>query len=691
MLKLNSFLSLKIKLFLPIASIIILIIAVATILFINNSIEKFNLQIEKSLELEVNTIKQMFERERQLKFEKVERSLNVAHKLFYDKNFKIFNENIEAEAINQETNNKHLVKIKRWTLDNQNIINNFNFIDSTQNILKEGTITIFQKIDSGFIRISTNVINDNGKRAVYTYIPNSSPVAKSINNGKTYFGRAYVVNDWYITAYEPIIYNNEIVGILYVGNKEKDLDKLKTILHKLEIGANGYCYVFDKKGDFIIHPKYEGENWKDSSLFKKIIQKNYGIIRYKFEGSNKIVAFEYFNDFELYIAASININEENKTFIKSTIISSSIIALVTIILILFFIYGLTTEKIYKYLMQLDITEKALKSSEDKFNKLFNSTGDDIIVTNTFEQIIEVNQACCINLGYNKDELLNKKISEIKTPKYAAQVKENRRKIFENEIYTFESEHVAKDGKIIPVEIISRVIFYNNEKLILSVARNIGIRKETEREILSTIIRTEERERARFAKDMHDSVGPLLSTIKLYVNELKFDNIEQIEREEYVKQTNIIVDEAISSIRTISNNLMPTVISNYGLVKAIESFCEKINKTNRISITFNKINFEKRLDKNIELILFRVISELINNTLKHAYASCIYIELKKIDNKVFISFKDDGVGFDIDEVMNMENKGMGLKNIISRIKSINGQYKFYSSPTNGFSININFDL
>ena len=362
------------------------------------------------------------------------------------------------------------------------------------------------------------------------------------------------------------------------------------------------------------------------------------------------------------------------------------------------LYFLTADKIYNYLKELTLSKKklttateALKQSEDRFQKLFNSTGDDIFVTDGNGTIIEVNQAVCNTLGYTRKELLNMRLSNIKTPKYANLIEEHRKQISKQGTYTYESEHIAKDGKIIHVEIISRVVDYNDEKLILSIARNIGIRKETEREILSTVIRTEERERERFAKDMHDSVGPLLSTIKLYVNELQSSTLEEEERKDFVNQTNEIIDEAIVSIRTISNNLMPRVINQYGLIKAIESFCEKVNKTNTINIEIVKRNCKDRLDQNLELILFRVITELINNTLKHAKAKHIIIELEKTSGKLSMNFQDDGIGFNVGEIMTSDHKGMGLKNIISRVKSINGDYNFVSSPDKGFKIGVNIDL
>ncbi|MBU1013413.1 MAG: Cache 3/Cache 2 fusion domain-containing protein [Bacteroidetes bacterium] len=693
----KSIIPLKLRLFFPIAFIIIFIIAVATLLFINSSIKTFNLQIENNLELEVKTITKMFERERQLKLEKVKTNLKVAHSLFYNETFKITGDKISVHAINQENGSVHNALINKWLLNGELLNNNFVFVDSIKNLLG-GTATIFQKIDSGYIRVSTNVQNADGVRAVNSYIPNSSPVVQAIEKGETYFGRAFVVNDWYITAYEPIVIKNQIVGILYVGDREKDLPKLREILYSLKIGKTGYPFVFDRSGLMLIHPSIEGENWKDSTLFVKSQDPNQKIIRYNFLGKEKIAAKNYYEDFEIYILASIEAERENGNFIRNTILTSSLIAIIIIIILLSFLYFLTADRIYKYFVQLDISNKkliyareALKQSEDRFQKLFNSTGDDIFVTDTNENIVEVNQASCNTLGYTREELLSKKMSEIKSQKYATLVSENRKKIYELGTYTFESEHMAKDGKIIPVEATSRVLDYNNEKLILSVVRNIGTRKETEREILSTVIRTEERERERFAKDMHDSVGPLLSTIKLYVNELKSPNLETEERTDFVNQTNEILDEAIISIRTISNNLMPRVIHKYGLIKALESFCDKVNKTNKINIQLESKHISDRLDQNLELILFRVITELITNTLKHANAKNINIELEKSRNKIIMSFKDDGIGFDIDKIMNSEHLGMGLKNIISRIKSINGDYHFISFPDNGFQIRVNIDL
>lgn len=685
------------RLFLPVSFIITIIVIVITVISINKSINIIRDQIKNNLELEAQTLKKMFEREASFKLEKVKSNLKVASAIFYNSEFTRTNEYMDVEIQNQITQQKHLSRIERWKLNGLSLYNDNHFVDSLQNLF-DGTITVFQKVDSGFVRISTNVMTKNGNRAVDTFIPNDSPVTKNVMKRETYYGRAFVVNDWYITAYEPIVINDEIIGMIYVGDKEKDLDELKNILYNLEIGKSGYPFVFDKNGYLLIHPDREGEYWADSLIFCEMRDKRQGYVNYELDGESKVMAFVYFEPFELYIAASIFDKEETYELKRDTVIGSVVTAVTVLLLLLGFIYYFTTDRIYRFFTELqksqkklDNVRKALEESEERFKKLFDSTGDDIFVTDVNENIVEVNKAACETLGYSREELLNMKITDIKSDKVKDNVAENRKKIFEQGSYSFESEHITKTGELIQVEFISRLVRYGNEKLILSVVRNISRRIESERQILSAVIKGEERERERFAKEMHDGLGPLLSTIKLYVNELDSISISDSERKDLIKHSNELIDEAVSSTRTISNNLMPTVIHSYGLIKAVQAFCDKVNKTNKLNISFETEYIEERLDSNLELIFFRVISELINNTIKHAKAKNVYILLTRQENRLILYFRDDGVGFVVDDIIHSENRGMGLKNIISRIKSINGKYNFSSAPGKGFTLKIEISL
>ena len=122
------------------------------------------------------------------------------------------------------------------------VITNNAIVDSIGKKIN-GTATIFQRIPDGYLRISTNVMDKNGNRAVGTYIPYDSPVAHAISLGDNFFGRAFVVDDWYLSAYCPIKINGKIEGMLYCGVKEKNLDGIKRIFKAKKYYKEGYPYL----------------------------------------------------------------------------------------------------------------------------------------------------------------------------------------------------------------------------------------------------------------------------------------------------------------------------------------------------------------------------------------------------------------------------------------------------------------
>ncbi|HEY9115902.1 MAG TPA: Cache 3/Cache 2 fusion domain-containing protein, partial [Bacteroidales bacterium] len=601
---------------------------------------------------------------------------------------------ISVSAENQITGKFHSAYLQVLKVNGNEIYGSQEFPEMTHQLFG-GTTTIFQKIDSGFIRVSTNVKNDEGIFAVGTFIPNNSPVIKTIEKGETYYGRAFVVNDWYITAYEPIYDANEIVGILYVGNQEKDIEKLKEILQGITIGETGNIFVLDETGELLVPPKNLADNLLNTTVFEKISYNKNGVSSYNIsDGKEILLAYTYYNDFEVYIAAQVPLNELTALPLRNIIVNAVIVGLLAAILFIIIILTTTTRRIHRFLnaiklsnVKLQTAKAELEQTKENFKTLFNNSSDEIIVSDMNMQIIEVNQVACESLGYTRDELLKLTLKDLKSERYKYQVVENREIVLRDGSYTFESEHISKSGEIVPVEIKSRLFEYLGQKAVLSIARTITERKELERKVLSAVITTEERERERFAKDMHDGLGPLLSTIKLYVNELNGDDTSSEEKDGYIKEINKMLDEAVTSTREISNNLMPRVIKEYGLMKAIDSFCQKVNNMHKLDIQLENDGIEETLDKDLQLILFRVISELINNSLKHANAKNISIKLKKNDDKISLAFEDDGIGFNMSKVMNNKQTGIGLKSIISRVKSVNGQCIFKSMEGHGFKIYI----
>lgn len=209
------------------------------------------------------------------------------------------------------------------------------------------------------------------------------------------------------------------------------------------------------------------------------------------------------------------------------------------------------------------------------------------------------------------------------------------------------------------------------------------RARAEKRVINAIIMTEENERKRFANDLHDGLGPLLSTIKMSMSALG-ERIMDKPGNTILNNTNHLINEAINTIKDISNNLSPHVLSNFGLSSALSAFTMKINQTKVIEVDF-KSNMDKyRLENEKEVVIYRAACELINNSIRHSGASRIEIELNKHEKFITLQFNDNGRGFDTSALSNEDGKGMGLSNIDTRVKSIDGVFILESTPGKGTS-------
>jgi PAS domain S-box-containing protein len=465
---------------------------------------------------------------------------------------------------------------------------------------------------------------------------------------------------------------------------------LQAKIRELKIGENGYVYVMDASGKFIIHPYAEGETWMDEPIIKHIINQKSGTLTAPLVRDQKLrmVAFDYFPEFNLYIAASVPVKQETRSLVREIIVNSTLTALFIIIVITLLIYLITKDKVRKFLNQLEQSSSKLKSaqqaleqSEKHFQTLFNNSSDEIFVIDFDGNFIEVNQVACDSLGYTIGEFLKMNIRDIKTEKYLESVENNIRKITQFGQYRYESENQAKDGKIIPVEMKSRVIDYKGSKAILTIARDITERKDVEEKILTTIIQTEENERKRFAADLHDDLAPILSTVKLYTDLLKKGNYKKINEGEAIKNIEELVDMAIKSTRQISRNIRPNILQDFGLAAAINDFCSFVNSTSAISINVNTSAYKIEKRGIEESMLYQAFKELMNNTIRHSGAKNVKIELKSFENQIILYYRDDGKGFNVVQAMK-EKGGLGLNNIVNRIKSVQGSVDINSEEGSG---------
>jgi signal transduction histidine kinase len=235
------------------------------------------------------------------------------------------------------------------------------------------------------------------------------------------------------------------------------------------------------------------------------------------------------------------------------------------------------------------------------------------------------------------------------------------------------------GVLVSVMIIVGVILIRELFYFLKRAEMERVRME--KRVLNEVINTEESERKRFAKDLHDGLGPILSTIKMSLSALG-QRVKDESGMVVLNNTNHLINEAISTIKDISNNLSPHVLTNFGLASAIAAFTTKINQTKAIEIIF-KSNMEgQRLENDKEVVIYRAVCELINNSIIHSGASRIDIELNKHEKFVTLQFYDNGRGFDTSSLNREDSKGMGLSNIETRVRTVEGVFILESTPGKG---------
>jgi two-component system, NarL family, sensor kinase len=201
-------------------------------------------------------------------------------------------------------------------------------------------------------------------------------------------------------------------------------------------------------------------------------------------------------------------------------------------------------------------------------------------------------------------------------------------------------------------------------------------EEQQKILLNASIRWQEEERQRIAADLHDDAGPLLATARLYLNEnlLKQDINTQLQSIYNAKQ---IIDDTIQLIRNISHSLMPPTLKNFGLESAINDLFQKISGTGSINASCRFHDYRQRLRPEQELLIFRVVQELVNNILKHSNSSFIHLTQNYSEDKFYLRIHHDGRGITQQdfEKMNKSSLGLGLKNIQSRIKVLHGEISF----------------
>lgn len=237
--------------------------------------------------------------------------------------------------------------------------------------------------------------------------------------------------------------------------------------------------------------------------------------------------------------------------------------------------------------------------------------------------------------------------------------------------------------VLAIGLVAFIIFH--QRRVIRYQQQLQRMEEEQQQILlNASIRWQEEERQRIAADLHDDAGPLLATARLYLNDnlVNQDIATQLQSIYNAKQ---IIDDTIQLIRNISHSLMPPTLKNFGLESAINDLFQKISGSGTINANSRFHEYRERLSPQKELLIFRITQELINNILKHSNASFIHLTQNTNGNSFFIRLHHDGKGIvqsDF-EKMNKTPVGLGLKNIQSRIKVLEGSILFEKDASQTF--------
>ena len=292
----------------------------------------------------------------------------------------------------------------------------------------------------------------------------------------------------------------------------------------------------------------------------------------------------------------------------------------------------------------------------------------------------------------KEELLDaekiRAISEMQT-RFETEKKEQQITLLheQNKLKTTQRNLFVSSCGILLICLVALGLLYRQRQKMADKNAQIAQQKITrllnEQEIktYNAMIEGQEEERKRIGTDLHDRLGSMLSTVKLLFNALdqKMDKVQSENNQKFDK-VNAMLDEAVVEVRRISHNLNTGVVASFGLGAALEDLCESIDKNSNIRCKLMMYGLVSRLPNNIEIAVYRMVQEVMNNVLKHAKAHKVIVQLNVTDDGLNVTVEDDGVGFDVQNKSN--SGGIGLENLKVRAERLNGTYHIDSTIGKG---------
>lgn len=214
-----------------------------------------------------------------------------------------------------------------------------------------------------------------------------------------------------------------------------------------------------------------------------------------------------------------------------------------------------------------------------------------------------------------------------------------------------------------------------------------LEKDKQLVAVDAMLKGQEEERSRLAKDLHDGLGGLLSGVKFSLSNMKGNVVSTPDNMAVFERSLDMLDSSITELRRVAHNMMPEMLTRFGLDEALKEYCASVSATKLLSVKYQSHGMEKRLDNSTEIIVYRIVQELLNNILKHATATEAFVQLIKEDERLNVVVEDNGKGFDTAALSNTQGAGWAS----SRVEYLKGQLDIHSGHGKGTLVTIEFNV
>lgn len=526
-------------------------------------------------------------------------------------------------------------------------------------------------------------IKNNEKEAMRMLIEEAMPLAKKSGD------------------YEVLSGLYKSVGIIFMNNEEREkaegyLESAKEYIEKAS--KSSYTYKETKAEIYII----DAENLchlERLTQAKKSLDEAYAIVK-NYPKSNMNGGYYFSEGYYFYKVKQYEnaLKSYDKGIANTTLFQD--------------VYSANRLKFAKYPVL-----KAMNRYEDVKNILVNLIEDkssfaidekrySLELADAFEKLGDIKNAYKYKSRYIVlSDSLNEEASKDKITALEAKFNkvENEAKIAQLEAQRERDKLIAENNKlyygllvVISVLLLLLVIFFwnnskNQKKIAVEHAKNYAqnlksLKDQKEIEVMQAMIKGEEEERKRIARDLHDGIGSMLSSLKMRFMKVNSAS-EKVDLNE-IESMNTLLNNSITELRQVSYNLIPESLLKLGLEHALNDLCHML-KTDDVPIDFHANNIKEDIPESIQITIYRIVQELLNNALKHSKGNEILVDCSQNQSVFFITIEDNGIGFDL-EKMN-EFNGQGLKNLKNRVELLNGKMEIDSSNERGTAFHIELSI